>query len=200
MGGITTVGGGSGDVVGPSSAVDSEVAVFSGTGGKTIKRAVASGIAKLVNGVLSAIALPSDATKFLDGTGAFSTPASGGISQGQGDARYAMLDGTNGPAVESGVRPACTLVGPADSPYSVQTTDFVIIADATAGAVVITLPAADDGNQLVRIKKLDSTANTVTINAAGGQTIDGASSLVLTTQNEAKDFQAVNQLAAWVIL
>lgn len=53
---VTTGSGGGGDVsssVGVS--VDSEVAIFDGTGGKTIKRASATGIAKLTSGVLSAI-------------------------------------------------------------------------------------------------------------------------------------------------
>lgn len=47
-------GGGSGDVVGPSSSVVSEVALFDGTTGKLIKRATGTGIAKLTSGVLSA--------------------------------------------------------------------------------------------------------------------------------------------------
>lgn len=42
-----------GDVTGPAASVDSEVAIFSGTTGKTIKRATGSGLAKLTNGVLS---------------------------------------------------------------------------------------------------------------------------------------------------
>lgn len=42
---------GTGDVVGPASAVDSEVALFSGTGGKTIKRAAGTGYVTVVNGV-----------------------------------------------------------------------------------------------------------------------------------------------------
>ena len=46
-------GSGSGDVSGQASSVDSEVALFSGTGGKTIKRATGSGLAKLASGVLS---------------------------------------------------------------------------------------------------------------------------------------------------
>lgn len=50
-----TSGGGSGDVVGPASSVDSEVALFSGTTGKLLKRASATGIAKLASGVLSAV-------------------------------------------------------------------------------------------------------------------------------------------------
>lgn len=54
-------GEGAGDVTGPSSSVDSEVAIFNGTGGKTIKRASGSGIAKLTSGVLSAVTAPSGA-------------------------------------------------------------------------------------------------------------------------------------------
>ncbi len=44
-----------------SSSVDSEVALFSGTGGKTLKRATSSGIAVLTSGVLSTVAAPSGA-------------------------------------------------------------------------------------------------------------------------------------------
>lgn len=53
------IASGSGDVVGPSSSVDSEIALFNSTTGKLIKRATGSGIAKLTSGVLSAV---SDAT------------------------------------------------------------------------------------------------------------------------------------------
>lgn len=52
---------GSGDFVGPSSSVDSEVVLFNGTTGKLGKRASASGIAKLTSGVLSAVTAPSGA-------------------------------------------------------------------------------------------------------------------------------------------
>lgn len=55
-------GGGSGDAsTNTSSSVDSEVVLFSGTGGKTLKRASATGIAKLASGVLSAVTAPSGA-------------------------------------------------------------------------------------------------------------------------------------------
>ena len=42
-----------------SSSVDSEIALFSGTGGKTLKRASGSGIASLSSGVLSTVTAPS---------------------------------------------------------------------------------------------------------------------------------------------
>lgn len=48
-------GSGTGDVTGPSASVDSEVALFSGTTGKVIKRATGSGFAKLVSGVLTLV-------------------------------------------------------------------------------------------------------------------------------------------------
>lgn len=46
---------GSGDVTGPASSVDSEAAIFSGTGGKTIKRFAGTGVVKAASGVLSAV-------------------------------------------------------------------------------------------------------------------------------------------------
>lgn len=49
---------GSTKTTGPASSVDSEVAVFSGTTGKTLKSAIGSGIAKLTNGVLSVVTAP----------------------------------------------------------------------------------------------------------------------------------------------
>lgn len=54
--------------------------------------------------------------------------------------------------------------------------------DATAGAVVLDLPDAEDfSSRILHFKKIDS-ANTVTIQGIGGQTIDGAADFDLTTQ------------------
>lgn len=55
-----TGGGGTGDVVGPAASVDTEVAVFSGTTGKSIKRATTTGLAKMTSGVLSAAVAGTD--------------------------------------------------------------------------------------------------------------------------------------------
>ncbi len=54
---VWRVPAGGGDVSGPASSVDSELALFSGTGGKTIKRASGTGFAKLTSGVLSAVSI-----------------------------------------------------------------------------------------------------------------------------------------------
>lgn len=55
--------------------------------------------------------------------------------------------------------------------------------DATAGAIVLTLPSANinDGRVLI-FKKIDVTANAVTITAAGSDVIDGAGTYVLSAQ------------------
>jgi hypothetical protein len=50
-----------------SSSVDSEVALFAGTGGKTLKRATGTGLAKLVSGVLS---IASSGTDYVTPDGA----------------------------------------------------------------------------------------------------------------------------------
>jgi hypothetical protein len=58
---VTVAGGsGSGDVVGPASSVDSEIALFDGVTGKAIKRATTSGILKAASGVISAAVADTD--------------------------------------------------------------------------------------------------------------------------------------------
>ncbi len=51
---------GTGDVTGQSSSVDSEIALFSGTGGKTIKRATTTGLLKAASGVIGAAVSGTD--------------------------------------------------------------------------------------------------------------------------------------------
>jgi hypothetical protein len=50
---------GTGDVTGPASSVDSEIALFSGIGGKTIKRATGTGMTWVNSGVLGIVTVQS---------------------------------------------------------------------------------------------------------------------------------------------
>lgn len=63
-GNITFNGGqtfpGTGDVTGQASSVDNEIALFSGTGGKTIKRATTTGVLKASSGVIAAAVAGTD--------------------------------------------------------------------------------------------------------------------------------------------
>lgn len=70
----------------------------------------------------------------------------------------------------------------ADSPYTLLSEDGYLRANAVGGNMTINLPAAVGNGRLVSIKKIDSSANTVTIDGSGSETIDGATTYVLTTQ------------------
>ncbi|MFJ7269423.1 hypothetical protein ACIQV3_22725 [Streptomyces sp. NPDC099050] len=67
---------------------------------------------------------------------------------------------------------------------TVRVIDEVLLVDATAGAITITLISAASTPNQYTIKKVDASVNTVTIDGAGSETIDGAATKVLTTQWE----------------
>lgn len=63
--------------------------------------------------------------------------------------------------------------------------DCLVLVDATSGNITVDLaPAASKEGTEVIIKKIDVSANTVTIDPDSAETIDGASTKVLTTQFE----------------
>lgn len=74
-------GTGNGDVVGPTGSADGELALFSGTSGKVLKRASGSGVARLVNGVLGLVSGTSADCVRADGTAG---PCGGTIYFGAG--------------------------------------------------------------------------------------------------------------------
>lgn len=58
----------------------------------------------------------------------------------------------------------------------------MLLVDATAGNVNLTLPRAAVGLPGLTVKKLDATGNTVTLTCTGGDTIDGAATYVISAQ------------------
>lgn len=70
--------------------------------------------------------------------------------------------------------PVVTLITSADSPYSPTASDTHIEADATAGNVVINLPAVSTSRELVVGRDItDASGNTVTVNAFAGDVFAG---------------------------
>lgn len=78
--------------------------------------------------------------------------------------------------------------------------DHTILADASAGAITITLPAAgtNTSTQVLVVKKTDSSTNAVTLDANGTEKIDGALTLVLPAQNSHVVIQA--GFSGWHVL
>ena len=67
--------------------------------------------------------------------------------------------------------------------YTIVADVFYVRADGTGGVLTVTLPAAltSSGRQIA-VKKIDASANAITIAAAGSDTIDGAATMSLASQ------------------
>lgn len=70
--------------------------------------------------------------------------------------------------------------------YTVLNSDGVVFGDATSAAFTLTLPtAASITGRQIRFKKTDSSANKVTLDGNGSETIDGSLTYDLWLQNQA---------------
>lgn len=70
--------------------------------------------------------------------------------------------------------------------YTALITDEIILANPTAASFAVTLPSAANTALRLIVKKTDTGANTVTVTPQAGQTIDGASTLVISAAHQAK--------------
>jgi hypothetical protein len=69
---------------------------------------------------------------------------------------------------------------------TITQTGTVFYCDATSAAFTVTLPDAITYKfRMLILKKTDGTANAVTLDGEGSQTIDGGLTLVLANQNDA---------------
>lgn len=73
-----------------------------------------------------------------------------------------------------------------------------VLVDASGGNVTITLPAVAAGVFEFRIKKIDSSANTVTVDGAGSEVIDGQLTQVISSQYVT--LVIINSNTAWWII
>lgn len=93
---------------------------------------------------------------------------------------------------------ARTVVNDPISPYTPNDGD-IIIWDTTSGNKTISLPAsASNVNFVFDVKKIDSTANTITVDPNGAELIEDGATAVITTQYEALS-AACDGTKWWVI-
>jgi hypothetical protein len=71
--------------------------------------------------------------------------------------------------------------------YPMAAADSGVLADATSAGFTVTLPVTPTAGQTYFVKKIDSTANVVTIVGSSG-TIDGAASATISVQYQSMSF------------
>lgn len=73
-----------------------------------------------------------------------------------------------------------------------------IKCDATAGAFALTLPiAANIDGRVLFIKKIDSTANAITVTRTGSDLIDGATTQLLSSQYDSLFIISDDEADSW---
>ena len=110
---------------------------------------------------------------------------------------YSRLVADNDPRLTADLTPVRTVT----ASYTVLPSDGTIFVDCTAGSVPILLPAAASAivngqGQRVRVKKIDTTPNPVTITATGGL-IDGVPNAVIGTPYNAFEFSPIPSSTNW---
>lgn len=82
---------------------------------------------------------------------------------------------------------------------TLNTTHYTVLVNAATAGVTITLPAASGvTGRMYVIKKIDSSANTVTIDGNGTEKIDGANTVTLSAQWNSRTIQCDG--SAWYII
>lgn len=106
-------------------------------------------------------------------------------------------DGTPGtPLVATAITSSydITNVNFAASPYTIVPTDGIHIyqVDCTGGNIIINFPSAVGNTATYGIKKIDSSANTITLTPNGVETIDGSATKTIRFQNTEVDIYSNN--------
>ncbi len=92
-----------------------------------------------------------------------------------------------GPPFVAGESPTVYLVSSKSDDFAISPSDHngVFVVDASSAPVTVTLPPATGLNGFrFHIKKIDVTANAVTVDADGSETIDGSLTVVISGQND----------------
>lgn len=90
-----------------------------------------------------------------------------------------------------------TVTSTSTTPYTASVNE-VVLMDATAGNKTVNLPAASTASgKEITVKKVDASGNTVTIDGDGSETIDGATTKVISSQWDSVTM--VSNGTAWYI-
>lgn len=139
-------------------------------------------------------------TKFLREDGTFAVPSFTQTGENQ-----TQIDAASGVSLKTSIKSV-------SANYTATANDGTILVDCSGGSVTVTLPSAatfyDSTNaatKTLNVKRIDATtANTLTITAATGQTIDGALTTTIPLNSGestkgARAFQAGSGTAFYIV-
>lgn len=160
---------GSGDVVGPSSSVDSEIALFNSTTGKLIKRASLTGLVKATSGVASAATAGTDYLEPPSGTALLKANSGGALANATAGTDYTSPSSTETMTNKTLTNPTVNnytegvvAIGTVSSSHTLSLTNGTVqTATLTAStACTFTMPTATAGKSFILLlKQAASTGN-----------------------------------------
>jgi hypothetical protein len=135
-------------------------------------------------------AVATAADRIVVGTGAsFNLPNNGSIE--------VIYDSTSSRWVVIGASSTSTLVTTVSASTVLTSLNDVVLVNASGGARTITLPAPVSGKR-ISVKKIDSSANAVTISRSSTETIDGNPSVSLASQYDS--YTVISDGTNWFII
>jgi hypothetical protein len=192
-GSIASLGG---DVDGPASAVDSQIALFNSTTGKLIKAATTTGLLKASSGVIAAATSGTDYAPATTGTNAqlLANNGSGGFSNVTVGSNLTLSAGTL--SATGGL-----------AWQSVQTTGFTAVAgraypcNTTSAAITVTLPASPSAGDQITLTDYAGTfsTNNLTINPNGGKIRGSTDNAAISTSNNSVQLVYVDSTQGWLV-
>jgi hypothetical protein len=94
---------------------------------------------------------------------------------------------------------AAKIITVLDSPYILTVLDFTILCDCSGGPISVLIPAAAGlAGKGYNIKKIDASANIVTVTPNGAETIDGQNPYLLIPQWDCVSIQTEG--TEWFVL
>jgi hypothetical protein len=160
---------GSGDVVGPASSVDSELALFNSTTGKLIKRASLTGLVKATSGVASAATSGTDYLAPPSGTAILKANSGGALANATAGTDYVSPSSTETLTNKTLTNP--TITNYTESVVAIGTVTTASTLSLTSGTVqtatltastacTFTMPTATAGKSFILLlKQAASTGN-----------------------------------------
>ena len=188
---------GSGDVVGPASAVDNQIALFNSTTGKLIKAATTTGLLKASSGVIAAAVSSTDYAPATTGTSAQ-------LLANSGSGGFANVTVGSGLTLSSGT---LTASGGGLAWQSVQTSAFTASAgnaypcNTTSAAFTVTLPASPSAGDLVTLTDYAGTfgTNNLTVNPNGLKIQGDTANKVISTSNNSVNLVYIDSTRGWLV-